>query len=44
MSVVANSAGDEAAVARKKLGFGFWLCVGWLGLMLFVAVFTPFFL
>ncbi|MFZ9541792.1 MAG: ABC transporter permease [Ilumatobacteraceae bacterium] len=41
MNTQNNSAGDQDAVAKKKLGFGFWLCVGWLALMVFVAVFTP---
>ena len=29
------------APARRRLGFGFWLCVAWLAIMLFVALFTP---
>lgn len=32
----------DDVIVKKKLGFGFWLCVSWLGLMVFVALFTPF--
>ena len=34
------SSPDETAV-KKKLGIGFWLCVGWLSFMVFIAIFTP---
>ena len=40
MSTATTTSVEEGAV-RKKLGFGFWLCVTWLGLMVFVALFTP---
>jgi len=29
-------------IVKKRLGVGFWICVTWLGLMVFVALFTPF--
>lgn len=29
-------------IVKKKLGIGFWICVIWLALMVFVALLTPF--
>jgi len=31
----------EDTMVRKKLGVGFWLCVTWIGLMAFIAIFAP---
>ena len=31
----------DETIVKKKLGVGFWLCVAWLGLMTFIALFTP---
>jgi peptide/nickel transport system permease protein len=44
MSTVSTSSAvsPDEAVQKKKLGIGFWVCVTWLGLMVFVALFTPF--
>ena len=41
MSTATANSGAETTVARKRLGFGFWLCVGWLTVMVFVALFAP---
>lgn len=32
---------SDETIVKKKLGIGFWLCVAWLGLMAFIALFTP---
>lgn len=43
MSTVSTSSAvnPDEAIQKKKLGIGFWVCVTWLGLMVFVALFTP---
>ena len=32
----------DDGIVKKKLGVGFWFCVLWLGLMVLVALFTPY--
>jgi peptide/nickel transport system permease protein len=41
MSTTTVTPAPEDAIVRKKLGFGFWLCVIWVGLMAFIAIFAP---
>jgi peptide/nickel transport system permease protein len=44
MSTVSSptAVNPDDVIVKKKLGVGFWICVTWLGLMVFVALFTPF--
>ena len=37
----ATPTNSDETIVKKKLGVGFWLCVAWLGLMAFIALFTP---
>ncbi|MFT4989034.1 MAG: peptide/nickel transport system permease protein, partial [Acidimicrobiales bacterium] len=34
-------AAQEVGVAKKKLGLGFWLAVGWIVLIVLLAIFAP---
>jgi len=34
-------AAQEAGVVKKKLGLGFWLAIGWIVLIVFLALFAP---
>ena len=34
-------AAQEAGLAQKTLGLGFWLAVGWIALIVLLALFAP---
>jgi peptide/nickel transport system permease protein len=40
MSATSVTSAPEDIIVSKKLGFGFWLCVTWVGLMAFIAIFA----
>jgi peptide/nickel transport system permease protein len=44
MSTVSSptAVNPDDVIVKKRLGVGFWICVIWLGLMVFVTLFTPF--
>jgi peptide/nickel transport system permease protein len=41
LEAVEPEAAQEAGVAKKKLGWGFWLAVGWIVLIVLLAIFAP---
>ena len=41
-AAIVDVAAPDIDQEKKKLGFGFWLCVFWLFVMVFIAIFTPF--
>src|SRR5688572_19265413 len=41
-AAVLEGRGADPGVVKRKLGFGFWLAMTWVGLMLFLAFFGSF--